>query len=104
MKLKDSNKSFDEEVNEHLSSLLFRLKDLAPQKVYLSSWRGVDDIHDNVSGVSVASEVGRHLAGIQLIQLDCDNNYIELAKVIAEKASDSLISEGHTVAVRSSID
>ena len=104
MKLKDSNKSFDEEVNEHLSSLLSRFKDLAPQKVYLSSWKGVDDILDNVSGVSVVSEVGKHLSGIQLVQLDCDNSYIELAKAIAEKAADRLISDGYLVYVKSSIN
>lgn len=103
MKPSDSNKSFDQEVNENLELLLKRIKDPSPQKVFISSWRGVDNILNNVSGVSIVSELGLPVASITLVQLDCDNGYLELAQTIREKATNRLTSDGFVVIIKSSI-
>lgn len=103
MKTNDS-KDFNQEANELSYNLLKVINELSPQKVYVSSWKGVDDILDNVSGVSVINEQGKVITQVVLVQLDCHNNYLKLAKNIAERAVLELKSTGFEVIVKSTIE
>lgn len=99
----NESKDFNQEVDELAHRLLRVRNELSPQKIYLSSWKGVDDILDNVAGVSVANEEGKIVAQTVLVELECHNYYINLAKAIAEKVTGELKSSGFEVIVRSSI-
>lgn len=94
-------KSFGQEMNESMDPMMKKLRALPLQKITISSWKGVDDILDNVSGVSVYNEGGDLVSQVTLVQLDCHNDYILLAQAIAEKMESDLKVDGYEVTTRS---
>lgn len=96
-------KTLNEEVSSYLASLLRKTSSLAPQKVYISAWKGVDDIKDNLSGVSIINESGNLIGQEEMIQLNCDNNYLEIAKLTAELLQEELIQKGFIVSIKTEV-
>lgn len=102
MKLNE-NKDFSQEVNELSHRLLSICQKISPQKLYISTWKGVDDILDNVAGVSLVNEEGKNIAQTVLVELDCHNYYLDLVKAVAEKVTQELQGEGFEVIIKSTI-
>jgi hypothetical protein len=89
-------------MRESMDPMMKKIQALDPQKLYISCWKGVDDILDNVSGVTVSNAKGHTVAQVTLVQLDCHNDYTLLAQAITEKMESDLKTEGFEISVRSS--
>jgi hypothetical protein len=95
----ESNAVFNQEVEQNFNRLFNKPVDKSLKKQTITSWKGVDDRVDNVAGVKISNEQGLSHQ-IILVQLDCESDYIELARAISEKAFESLTLDGYTVEFR----
>lgn len=72
-------------------------------KLFVEIWKGTHDIKDNISGVSLWNEKRLSIASINLVQLECEENYLELAKIIGEKLAEDLQIVGYEVIVENKL-
>ena len=72
--------------------------------LYIKIWKGKDDILDNISGVSIVNDSGQVISHIQLIELECDENYIDLAIKIGQNVGKQLEAKNYNIEVINQIN
>lgn len=88
------------ELEQYSSQLINKIKNNnLSSKLYVKIWKGKDDVLDNISGVSIVNDTGHVISHIQLVQLECEENYLKLAVSIGEKVAKILEEKNHHVEV-----
>lgn len=72
-------------------------------KVYIEVWKGSHDIKDNIAGINVMNESRSVVANLELIQLECEQSYLDLAKKIADKLAEDLQMVGYEVVIENNL-
>jgi len=85
---------------QYLSALKnhFENKESIPknQHMLLKAFNGVDDIYDNCAGVQLFVDKFKVVAGVQVVESECDGNYLQVAKEVAEEFLAYLQDNGYT--------
>lgn len=92
--------SQQEEFQNNLSKIKKQVSnhsDRLTNKVIVHVWKGSHDIKDNIAGVSLSNDKGMNIANLELLQLECDFNYLDLAKMVGEKLAEDLKAENYEV-------
>lgn len=76
----------------------FESKDAIPKNhhMLLKAFNGVDDVYDNCAGVQLFADKFKVVTGVQIVESECDGNYLEVAKEVAEEFLLYLQDQGYS--------
>ncbi len=86
MKIQNDEITIEQEIIPFFNAIVYNLeKRLESSYLEIVVYRGVDDILDNVTGLVFYNDQKQQIYGMNLVELDCNNNYIQLTNSLLDK-------------------
>lgn len=86
MKIQNDEITIEQEIIPFFNAIVYNLeKRLENSFLEIVVYRGVDDILDNVTGLVFYNDQKQQIYGMNLVELDCNNNYIQLTNSLLDK-------------------
>ena len=67
------------------------------ETLHIKAWKGVDDTWDNVAGIQIQVNCSFIIAGIQLIENNCNEHYVTIAKAVLNRIEGLMQDSGFVV-------